>query len=567
MRLLRLDFRDDLNSIDFHPLLTVVSSLTDGQRRQLFEAVRRLSGGTTVGLRGLVEHQGLLVELDATSGEPLGKATTTAAVLVFVDGVAIRQDQVGLQAEIDRWERQATIDAVAVEEIRSNLDLSIRAEAFNLCRQADPNGLGAVEQAASPRRLKVDAVRRAYDAVNAHERTIADCDPVIIELLNRWNDHLALVKDSEDHLDQVAAEVRQAERGVTTAENRLAEAKQAAKPVLLSQEDEARLETLTDIWNESNSDKKRKRSLTEEEEQERLGLLASVNVKSWTEYTVFRLSPTVAPERLAAVDEAELELRVAAQTLERARDFQARDEVAIRIEESLASIKTDATPFLGVLVPADIGAALQAQIVEVENPDWVQAVNDLRDALSSNDLHPPYGFEPAEILGWTDSWLRAQDSLETTGRGDDDDGTDHEALLVRLGEARQTLVKHNRALAQIDRAERVAVRSAMRVRDLKTQLRQRSTGPEPTSASEVVSMIRPVAERVAEDIEGSVPIAVVGDLGSLSDLEAEVLMSQLEAIAKRVQVILVSGHPALPGWVKRVGLERAGQADGARALV
>ena len=129
MRFLRLDFRDDLNSIDFHPLITVVSALDPAYQRQLFEAVRRLSSGSTVGLRGLVENEGLLLELDATVTDPLAPVNTSAAVLIYLDAVSAGSADVGLQAEIDQWERQAAIDAVAVEEIRANLDLSIMAEA------------------------------------------------------------------------------------------------------------------------------------------------------------------------------------------------------------------------------------------------------------------------------------------------------------------------------------------------------------------------------------------------------------------------------------------------------
>ena len=518
-----------------------------------------------MGLRGLVEHQGLMVELEPTSGGPITRNCTTAAVLVFAGNEAAGDERLGLQAEIARWERQAAIDAVAVEEIRSNLDLAVRADVFSLLRKVDPDSVAPANQANSPRRRKLEAVRRAYDAVNGHEQSVARCEPAVVDLLSRWKSHQALVDESQEHLDQVTREVDQAEYAVEAAQAAVEQAKDAARPLLLTPAQETRLETLTDAWNEANEDKKRK-GLSPEEEQERLDLLARVNMRSWTEYTVFRLSPTVAPELLAGVEEARRELRVATQTLDRARDFRDRDEVTDRIRENLQGIKKDAQPFLGVLIPADIGAALEAQIEWVDNPDWVSAMDDLRDVLSANNLHPPVQSE--EILGWTDSWLRAQDSLDSNGAADGQSSEDDDlALLRRLAGARHSLAKHNRALSQMDLAERNAVRSGMRVRDLKAQLRERSTAPDPTTASEVVAMVRPVADQVIEDIEGSLPIAVVGDLAGLPDLEAEVLMSQLEEIAKRVQIILVSGHSALPGWAKRAGLERALLVDGIRALV
>lgn len=566
MRLLRLDFRDDLHSIDFHPLLTVVSSLSAPDRRQLFEAVRRLSSGSTVGLRGLVEHQGLLVELDATAGEPLGPGSTTAAVLVFVDGLAIRQDQVSLQAEIEQWERQAIIDAVAVEEIRANLDLSIRARAHELCRTVDPDGNGLAPQS-TPRRKKVDAIRRAFDAVGNHETHVTDCDPAVAELIERWEAHLKLVEASEDHLDQVAGEVRAAEQAAADCDRRVREARIAAQPKFLPEDEEARLEYLHDLAHGADNRGKRKRTITDEEQQELDQLLASVGATSWTEYSMFRFSASLSPELTKAVEDAEAEFAVAARALESARTYQARDEVAVRLQANVEQIKADARPYLGVLGPSDIGAALREQIVKVENPDWVTAVNDLRDALSSNDLHPPYGFAPSEIIGWTDSWLRAQESYDGSADDELDDGQGRAGLIAELDGAKTRLAKHNRALAEIDRAERDAVRSAMRVRDLKNQLRVRSAGPEATTAAAVIDMVRPVAERVAQEVKGSVPIAVVGDMPQLPDLEARILMGQLEGIATQVQVIMVSQHPALVPWVDRAGMERAGVADGTRSLL
>ena len=152
MRLLRFDFRDDFSSVDLHPLITVVSGLEPAHQRQLFEAVRRLSSGSTVGLRGLVEHQGLLVELDAGTGDPLGSVSTEAPVLIYVDGVAVQSCEVGLQAEIDQLERQAAIDAVAVEEIRADLDLAVRAKVLGLRRLADPKAPDLGSATVSPRR-------------------------------------------------------------------------------------------------------------------------------------------------------------------------------------------------------------------------------------------------------------------------------------------------------------------------------------------------------------------------------------------------------------------------------
>ena len=56
MRFLRLDYRDDLHGLDLHPLLSVVSATEPTEVEQLLEAVRRISSGSTSGLRGLLEE-------------------------------------------------------------------------------------------------------------------------------------------------------------------------------------------------------------------------------------------------------------------------------------------------------------------------------------------------------------------------------------------------------------------------------------------------------------------------------------------------------------------------------
>lgn len=593
MRLLRFDFRDDFNSVDLHPLITVVSGLQPVHQRQLFEAVRRLSTGSTVGLRGLVEHQGLLVELDAGTGDPLGSVNTSATVLVYIDGVAIQCGEVGLQAEIDQWERQAAIDSVAVEEIRSNLDLAVKARALGLRLLTDPGCEAETSAATSPRRLMIATIRRAFEEANAHEAEIAQCDPTITLLLERWDTYRSLRDDAEEHLFQIAAGVAKAETAVLDRSHDLDISVAAAKPVLLTVDQEARLEALCDASNAADGSSRlgKWKKPGSKDEAERQALLDLIGVKSWTEYSVFRMSPTVSAERREVVAEAEGALARAKQDLDQARSLQATDAVAARLNQDLERIKADSQPYLGVLVPSDVGAALREHIARVENPDWLSALNHLRDALSSNELHPPYGLEPNELLGWTDSWLRAQESLDSADQADSSapaDGVDgcepdgqngqdqkvdrdeEQSPLViaeRLATTNHILARHNRALAQIDKAERAAVRSAMRVRELKQQLRARSTGPEVTTAAAVLAMIAPVAEQILRDVGGSLPIAVVGEMGGLADGEVETMMGAMEEVAQQVQVLLITDHRGVIDWVERVGMHRAALASETRAPI
>ncbi len=577
MRLLRFDFRDDLSSVDLHPLITVVSNLKPAHKRQLFEAVRRLSNGSTLGLRGLIEHQGLLVELDAGAGDPLGSVATSATVLAYVDGPSGAAAEVGLQAEIDQWERQAAIDAVSVEEIRSDLNLALKARTSELRRLVEPGFEAEGGHGASPRKLMIATIRRAFEEAIGHEPEISQCDPAIPALLQRWEQNMAGRQEAEEHLSRLAAEAAEAERLVRDRTRDLDIATKAAKPVFLNTEQEARLEELCDASSASDSPSRLglwKRSFSNEDEAERRALLDLVGVRSWTEYSVFRLSPTVSADRLAAVSRAEAALGEARATLDGVRARHAADPIASALDNELERIKVESQPFLGVVVPSDIGAVLREQIVRVENPDWTVAINHLRDALSSNDLHPPYGLEPQEILGWTDSWLRAQESLDESGDDDDDgDGSvrakAREQDLLQAAEAvaadGKRLARHHRALSQIDKAEQDAARSAHRVRELEEQLQSRSTGPQITTADEVLALVSPIAEQVLLDVGGSLPIVVVGDMAGLVAAEVEAMMGALEEVAEQVQVILVTGHGGITDWVLGAGLERASVAAEAPA--
>lgn len=66
MRLLRLDLGCGGVILDLHPLVTVVSGLGDRERHELTDSIRALAGGRASGICGLVQHQGLLLELDGS---------------------------------------------------------------------------------------------------------------------------------------------------------------------------------------------------------------------------------------------------------------------------------------------------------------------------------------------------------------------------------------------------------------------------------------------------------------------------------------------------------------------
>lgn len=557
MRFLRLDYRDDLFGLDLHPLISVVTMPRSTERDHLLEAVRRIANGSTGGIRGLVEHQGLLVELGTDVGEPLHELSTSATVVLHVDGLDGDDREAGLCREIDRWERQAAIDSARVEEIRSHLDLSAKARAEQLRDRLDP-GRATPPVGTGMGTPRVRAVRAAFDAVGELEPMIPNSAPEIVALIERWEHYQERRSGHDQHLAALAGRVAAAERAVALAAQAVKEANEEAKPALLGPDDEARLDELHHLSNESTLWRK---GLNSDEAAEMMALLNSVGVTSYTEYLVARMSPTAPPDKLAAIEAAEAAFEASRAQLERARIDGAEDEIAIGLRDELRAIKAECRPYLGVLVPSDLGGALRQQLEMVENPDWVEAVNGLRDALASNDLHPPGGFEPGEVIGWTDSWLRAQESMPPSGRSKPEpvpvDEHELRATRLELDAELQVIIRHERALGQIDRAEHCAARSRERVQQLRDQLRDRSGQPAPVTADEVMTIVEPVAEQILNDIDGSVPLAIVGEFPGLAPTEVEALLEAIEEMAKRVQIVLVTENEDIADWAGRVGLTRA----------
>lgn len=72
MRLLRLDLGCGQTGVDLHPFVTVVHGLRPDERVELLDAVTDLAAGWTAGIRGMLQHQGLLVELDGAGHDRFG---------------------------------------------------------------------------------------------------------------------------------------------------------------------------------------------------------------------------------------------------------------------------------------------------------------------------------------------------------------------------------------------------------------------------------------------------------------------------------------------------------------
>ena len=568
MRLLRLDFRDELSSIDLHPLVNVVSGLDAGLQRELVKAVRALAGGSTVGLRGLVEHQGLLFELNADTAAPLPGQHTTADVLMYVDRPSGMNSLVGLQAEIDRWERQVAIDVVTVEEVRADLDPGVKARTAELLGGEEAE---STTDELAGRHARIQAIRDALDALDGIDRTVRYCDPRIIELIRRWDAYSTRLEGHIGHIQTLDDAVVAAEAGVVAATTTLNQAKADAVPVLLTPEEEARLEQLCDDSNGGGS--KFGRLLGSSggggDQAEKQRLLEKVGVSSWTEYSVFRMAPTPPPHKLQAVEEATDALTTAEEVLRSARWRQKTDEIAADLGREMRQIKEAASPFLDPVASTSIGDGLRAHIEVKENPHWTRKIDELRQALTRHGLKPAVDFDVDEIIDWTASWLETNavpDDPEQPSVDEPDDRSPEE-IERELAEARQGLVRHRQALARIESVERAAVRSAARLAELKQRYQERISTPEVSTSAEVMAIVAPVAEQAVAEIGSSVPIVIVGDLPDLDRREIQMLMSGLEGLASKVQVIFISNRSDVADWVESVGLERAGLTPGIKALI
>ncbi len=133
----------------------------------------------------------------------------------------------------------------------------------------------------------------------------------------------------------------------------------------------------------------------------------------------------------------------------------------------------------------------------------------------------------------------------------------------RLGELRdrlRSMPAGAELLAEVEaiRAETEAQLGPMALNDLGSVLGTASRpAVAPPGLDDVLDLIGPVAVQAELEAGGSVPLVVVGALAALDDDEVLHLMTELETIACRLQIIVVSEHPTAASWASRAGLERA----------
>lgn len=548
MRILRLDLGQGRIGVDLHPFLTVVHGVSPLERDDLVDALRRLARGSANGLHGLLQHQGLLVEMDGSGNGPLaGRALTTADVVVDADAGSL-DDLPRLQAQIDQQQRRAEIDAVVVEEVRADFDPAARARLAVLEARLDPGA----EAVLARRRAQATRLRETVAALDGLAPVIQEAPDGVPALRQRWERYQTRVEEAEQHFAHLRAAVAQSETRLAVARQASEEAERQARPVLLTRDEEARLELLSFPGMDDTRRGKWRRVLRPEEQAEMEALLAKVGVESWTAYTVYRTDPVAPAARIEAaaqarraVDEAEANLAETKAELE-------TDAVSRQLNQELLDIRAAARAHLGLMLPPDLGRALRELVVEKANPAWQAAVASLRQSLDSVD-DPPDGVDAsaddvAVLVAGAGRWLAA---MEAADRDRDD-----ETFQADLARARRDVDRHRRAMARLPRAEAAATASEAELNRLRTEAGRRSAG-EPLDLETLLARVAAVATQVAVDARGSLPMVIVGAFAGLADDELDQVLDRCRQLSGGLQVVVVSDRASARRWAEAAGLGQA----------
>jgi hypothetical protein len=561
MRLLRLDMGSG-HAVDLHPFVTIVTELDDAMKREVTEAVRAIGRGSTAGVKGLVQNQGLLVELDGEGSDGLS-AVTAADVIVDAESRGA-VDLTWLRAQIDQQQRRAEIEAVMVEEIRADLDASARARVASLTEQLTPLIEG---QAAKIERgpSLADEVGALLEEIAGQEPTVLEAAPGIVSLRKRWIAHMERMEGAANHLDNLARPVERAKTRLDKAREALAEAEEAAVPVLLSREEEARLELLSFPSMDETRHGRWRKFLRSSEKEEMQALLDKAGVESWTAYTVHRVAPTAPPELLDAVVRAQEGVEDAEAHLADMEEARESDRLYKELNEEDSTLRAKARVYLGLVLPKDLTAALDHTMIERTNHAWTAAVDRLAELVDRHGVAQPDpdGPEPDELEeGEGDDRQHQREAVVARAQAwldevqDSDSKVDVATLIEDLEKAKLLLARHERALARIGRAEESAAAAAIGLAQLQEQLSARS-GESADTVEALMAHVQPIATQLALEASGSLPIAIVGDFEEMVTVDVDRLFDHLSELAGDVQVLMISDNPDAVRWATSVGLDRA----------
>ncbi len=544
MRILRLDLAEGSRSVDFHPLVSVLQGLEHAQTEGLTRAVRSLTKGSSTGgiaVTGLVEHAGELLELGR---QPIALGPmTTEDVVVMADGL-LDGDTERVHEELVELRRTVEIDAVKLEEVRADLDPTAAARVFVLRQRLGLDG-DPQDSALLDRLRAVDETLRQVQAV---PETVAEVPDEVAALIEEWDEYVARREQAKPRLETLTARVTRAEAALTRARTAVMEAEQDAQPLLLTGAEEDRLEFLTN----PTSRKRRKQGLTEDEAAEVETLLAKVNMPSYTAYVVHRLSPTPPAEKQRAYEDAVRDVQQAEHEVAESRIALQQDEVVSQLEADHEMLRREAQTHLGPMLPYDLGAALAALVVEVENPAWLDALRSLYRRMLDNHIDIPDDIAPESLVGFAEDWL----AEERSRLGIDNDGVDPAELGRALAEAEGQFLRHNRAMVRLDQIETAIAASNERLRSLEARVDHTISGDD-LGVDTLVDAVSDLGLRLRGQNPTSVPILVVGEFDCLGDDDVNYLMGQLELVGQHHQVVIITSDDRVARWVTEVGARRA----------
>ena len=535
MRILRLDLSTGQGSVDLHPFISIVQGLDVDETADLVEAVRGLVRGADTGHGGLLESDGELIEL-RSGAAPVGPLTLEDIYLSLFGADDAEGDPVVLKADEERARRASTIARVKLEETRANIDAGaahrvqiIQDQLAGFDRPEDPS-------------TRTARVRELVALVRSIPPTVRDMPEDIREMLTEWERYESARAEAEPELEALNERVQACLAERERAQHAVEIATAQAVPVVLTRDEDRRVEELANPENQ--------KSRRETDPQELQQLLAKVGQTSYLDYVMYRLAPVPSAESLANLEAARTNLEQVESQLSDARFEMQFGPVPSRLNEVLESVKATARVHLGPMLPSDLGTALRLQVKETENPEFNEALRDLYDELVRVRAEIPASIEPERLVDWAEAWAdELERPVETTG-------PTRAELFGLLTVAEQDLDSHNRAMARIEQLETEA-EVAMLELDKAVERLGSSSGDVGTSADRALAMVRPLADRVRAEAGGSVPLIVHAEFSDLDGPQLEELFDQLEVLAQDLQLIVLCDRPEAAEWAGGVGLRRA----------
>ncbi len=511
------------------------------------EAIRGIVRGSTAGFSGLVENKGDLHELGGHDDSRLGILTTEDIIFGLHELAGDPASLASLEAERDQLRRKAELDAVFVEQVRADLDPSSAAQVYRLREVLDGNSLAGVDS------VLVDSVAKVHEALSFADSvppTVAEMPEAIRQLMESWDSYSQKRDNAKRHLSLLNDRVVGCEQALTEAMAAKAVADDEATPIVLTPEEDARLDDLANPVVTSGRRRKKKVD-TEHVAQEIEELLAKAQQPSYTAYALHRLNPASPPEKMDAVVAANHTLERAEVALNEARAEVEIDPVASELDFELHTMREASREYLGEILPDDLGAGLSSILDHRENPEWVEAHVALSDALSDAGATVNESSDPVDLPAAAVDWLAATEATIASARE-----IDPVTVQAELDDAERAFRRHAKSMAQIDRFEARSDESARRCAELAAQI-ERLQGGTASNADQILATLRPSLDRMVAEAGVPVPVIVWGELDELADDDIVQLFDGLEALSQHVQIIYVADGERILRWVKSAGLRRA----------